>query len=156
MKCVIFLSLLLAGVAAVDIQGLLDTTFYDVQGNAVTLDDLKGKYIGLYFSASWCGPCRRFTPSLIWTYNEVLKAGHNFEIIWVSRDRYESSAEDFFQKMPWVRLPWSENYKIGQLFSLTQQRYIPALTILDPDLNVINPNARSDAEYRPEQFPWRR
>ena len=155
MKSLILVALISAA-AAVDIAGLLDTTFYDNQGNAVTLDDLKGKYIGLYFSASWCGPCRRFTPKMIDAYNDILAAGHDFEVIWVSRDRYESASNSFFQKMPWVRLPWSENYKIRDLFSLTQQRYIPALTILDPNLNVINPQARYDAEYRPRNFPWRK
>ena len=145
---------LFAAAASVDIAGLLDTTFYDVQGNAVTFSDLKGKYIGLYFSASWCGPCRRFTPKLIEAYNDILAAGHDFEIIWVSRDSKEDASNSFFQKMPWVRLPWSENHKIRDLFSLTQQRYIPALTILDPDLNVVKAQARYDAEYMSQNFPW--
>ena len=76
---VLLLAALVSVAAAVDIAGLLDTTFYDRDGNSVTLDDLKGKYIGLYFSASWCGPCRRFTPKLIWNYNEILKAGHTYK-----------------------------------------------------------------------------
>ena len=37
-------------------------------GNLVALDesDLAQKKIyGLYFSAHWCGPCRKFTPKLV-------------------------------------------------------------------------------------------
>merc|ERR1719370_841309 len=146
---------LVAAAAALNHKAVLDTTFYDNDGNTVTLADLKGKYIALYFSASWCGPCRRFTPTMIDVYNRAKRAGHPFEIIWMSRDRYESSAEDFFAKMPWYRVSWAERQKAVELFSLTEQRYIPALTILDPDLNVINPQARYDVEYHPDNFPWR-
>ena len=30
----------------------------DVNGESVSLDTLKGKVVGLYFSAHWCGPPR--------------------------------------------------------------------------------------------------
>ena len=39
--------------------------FIDVSGEKVPSAELGKKYVGLYFSASWCGPCRKFTPTLI-------------------------------------------------------------------------------------------
>ena len=49
-------------------------------------DYFSGKVLGLYFSASWCGPCRSFTPKLSAKYRELTEAGKNFEIIFVSAD----------------------------------------------------------------------
>ena len=46
-------------------------------------DALKGKYVGVYFSASWCPPCKRFTPKLVEAYTNHLK-GKNLEIVFVS------------------------------------------------------------------------
>lgn len=46
-------------------------------------DALKGKYVGVYYSASWCPPCQRFTPKLVEAYSAVLK-GKNLEIVFVS------------------------------------------------------------------------
>lgn len=47
-----------------------------------------GKYIGLYFSAKWCGPCKTFTPVLRKSYEEWQNSGkHQFEIIFMSLDR---------------------------------------------------------------------
>jgi thiol-disulfide isomerase/thioredoxin len=46
-------------------------------------DALKGKYVGVYFSASWCPPCQRFTPKLVEAYTDSLK-GKNLEIVFVS------------------------------------------------------------------------
>jgi thiol-disulfide isomerase/thioredoxin len=46
-------------------------------------DALKGKYVGVYFSASWCPPCQRFTPKLVDAYTSNLK-GKNLEIVFVS------------------------------------------------------------------------
>ncbi|XVE92415.1 hypothetical protein REPUB_Repub01dG0095100 [Reevesia pubescens] len=40
-------------------------------GDQVKIESLKGKKLGLYFSASWCGPCRRFTPKLVEVYSEL-------------------------------------------------------------------------------------
>ena len=36
----------------------LPKEIWDANENNVSSSKLKGKFIGLYFSASWCGPCR--------------------------------------------------------------------------------------------------
>lgn len=46
-------------------------------------DALKGKFVGVYFSASWCPPCQRFTPKLVEAYTSSLK-DKNLEIVFVS------------------------------------------------------------------------
>jgi nucleoredoxin len=50
--------------------------------------------IALYFSASWCPPCQRFTPIFIDFYNAAKEAGCGFEVVFVSSD---SNAEEFEQ-----------------------------------------------------------
>ncbi|CAA0818255.1 Probable nucleoredoxin 1 [Striga hermonthica] len=55
-------------------------------GDQVKNDNLKGKTVGLYFSASWCGPCQRFTPNLVEAYNE-LKQVDKFEVIFIFADQ---------------------------------------------------------------------
>lgn len=37
----------------------------------VATSTLAGKVVGIYMSASWCGPCRQYTPQLIQFYNQV-------------------------------------------------------------------------------------
>ena len=39
-----------------------DFTAYDADGNAVRLSDYSGKPLVLNFWASWCGPCKMFSP----------------------------------------------------------------------------------------------
>ena len=47
------------------------------------------KYFAVYYSASWCAPCKAFTPKLVEFYNRIKPANPNFELIFVSRDRDE-------------------------------------------------------------------
>ncbi len=47
-----------------------------------------GKHLLLYFSASWCPPCKMFTPLLAEWYTKKKKEGKvDFEIIFVSSDK---------------------------------------------------------------------
>lgn len=57
-----------------------------------------------YYTASWCGPCQQFTPSLVEFYNK--NKNENFEIVLITSDRDEASMEDYAVKkqMPWPQL----------------------------------------------------
>jgi thiol-disulfide isomerase/thioredoxin len=52
---------------------LLGTSLVGKGGKEVAVSSLQGKVVALYFSASWCGPCKAFTPALTSLY-ETLKA----------------------------------------------------------------------------------
>merc|ERR1719371_51857 len=72
-----------------------------------TAEVLSGKYVGIYFSAHWCPPCRGFTPQLAKAYSEHLKA-KDLEIVFVSSDKDEAAFNDYFGEMPWVPKPVME------------------------------------------------
>jgi nucleoredoxin len=62
------------------------------------------KYYVFYYTASWCGPCQQFTPSLVEFYNE--HKNDSFEIVLISSDQDEDAMEDYAKnkKMPWPHL----------------------------------------------------
>ena len=104
----------------------------------MTIANLEGKTIVLYFSASWCRPCRRFTPQLIETYGELSSEGKGLEVVFVSGDRDEDSFNGYFSKMPWLAIPFSDSKARDQLKKLFKLRGIPHLVILDARGEVVN------------------
>jgi nucleoredoxin len=85
-----------------------------VKGNLVTSENgtlrpyldaefEKKKLIGLYFSAHWCGPCRKFTPSLVDYYKKNAPAHPEFEILFVSNDKTAAAMEGYMRE---VQMPW--------------------------------------------------
>ena len=58
----------------------------------------------LYFSASWCPPCRQFTPNLVKYYNHVNKDSKKVEIIMLACEIDPTSAQTYATKyaMPWT------------------------------------------------------
>ena len=119
MKTLTFLALLCVAVArrGASIKDLLDTTYTDGAGKNVTLADLSGKYIGLYFSASWCGGCQEYTPILAKLYNKIHE-DKDWEVIWVTHDHNEPDADKYFKEMPWIRLPWDQIDTRGKLLGI--------------------------------------
>ena len=82
---------------------LLGTTLINSKNKSVSIDLLTGKkLIMLYFSASWCPPCRQFTPMLAKFYNEMKSKGRSLEIIFVSADRDVTSFTEYMtNEHPW-------------------------------------------------------
>uniref|UniRef100_A0A7S4LGY3 Thioredoxin domain-containing protein n=1 Tax=Eutreptiella gymnastica TaxID=73025 RepID=A0A7S4LGY3_9EUGL len=93
------------------------------------------KYVGIYFSAHWCSPCRAFTPKLASSYNEHLK-NDGIEIVFVSEDKTEAEFKDYFKEMPWKAVPYDSSVR-GNLKTKFKIDTIPKLVILSPDGKVV-------------------
>jgi thiol-disulfide isomerase/thioredoxin len=71
-----------------------------------TIDLLQDKkIIALYFSASWCGPCRQFTPILVDFYKRMNEKKKKFEVIFISKDQSAEQFGAYYSKMPWLAVP---------------------------------------------------
>ena len=104
-------------------------------GDQVKISSLTGKIVGLYFSASWCGPCRRFTPNLVEVYQDLAARG-DFEVVFISSDRDEESFNGYFSKMPWLSIPFSDMETLKRLKEFFKVRGIPHLVIIDANGKV--------------------
>ncbi|KFK40790.1 hypothetical protein AALP_AA2G041400 [Arabis alpina] len=141
-----------------DLHSLLSSPSRDFllrnDGQQVKIDSLKGKKIGLYFSASWCGPCQRFTPQLVQVYNELApKAG--FEVVFVSGDEDEESFTDYFSKMPWLAVPFTDSETRDRLDEVFKVRGIPNLVIIDDQGKLENENGVGNIRsYGAEAYPF--
>ncbi|KAF8408258.1 hypothetical protein HHK36_007407 [Tetracentron sinense] len=123
-------------------------------GDQVKIDDLSGKITGLYFSASWCGPCLRFTPNLVDVYTELIPKG-NFELIFVSCDIVEEAFKEYFSKMPWLAIPFSDSDTRDRLDEVFKVSGIPYLVILDADGKVLTEEGVGIIrEYGAEGYPF--
>lgn len=134
----------------------LGNAFMRKGGKEVNKSQFAGKYIGLYFSAHWCPPCKQFTPKLVSFYNRRKEMGHDdFEIIFVSSDKDKTQFEDYFGEMPWLSLPFGDPRKDG-LSNRFEIEGIPSLVILDPDLNIVTSSARNAVMQDPQgtKFPF--
>ena len=89
------------------LRGLLGPTLVDAAGREVPVDSLAGHTVGVYASASWCGPCRQFTPSLAAFYEQARASGRAFQVVLVSCDRDAAAAAAYLAKMPWLAVPYA-------------------------------------------------
>lgn len=103
--------------AAAPEASLFDET---IDGNLVKLEgksvrkfsDFKKptKYYVFYYSASWCGPCQNYTPTLVALYNKIKPGNDKFELVLISSDREEEAMEEYMKSksMPWPALKFSK------------------------------------------------
>jgi nucleoredoxin len=106
---------------------------------SVTDSDLAEKKIyGLYFSAHWCGPCRKFTPKLVDYYNKIAGEHPEFEVIFVSSDKSADAMTTYMHEagMPWPAIEFSKLVNIPTLKKYAGDG-IPDLVIVDTSGKVL-------------------
>ena len=124
-------------------------TLVDANGKKVSRESLKGKVVGIYFSAHWCPPCRTFTPSLV-KFRDKNKA--EFEVVFVSLDNSPEEKKEYMKhdKMKWLTLEGNrskEGEELAQKFGI---QGIPSLIIMSPDGRPITPDGRSHVSSNPD------
>ncbi|KAJ3087088.1 hypothetical protein HK100_008484 [Physocladia obscura] len=139
-----------------DIVEILGETLYG-KGNVPvsTASVVASKpYIALYFSASWCPPCRVFTPKLIEFYG--IKSSE-VEVVLISHDHESTAHDEYFAKMPWLHLPYEQRDRKTQLVQLFKVKGIPSLRLLRSDGSGIQAHdARSliEKDVQGNHFPY--
>ncbi len=90
------------------------------------------KYLAVYYSGSWCGPCRAFTPDLVKWYKRNRPKAGLFELVFVSADRSADQMAEYMvdDKMPWPALEFS-SIKMGNPIVGKGGPGIPSLVIFD-------------------------
>lgn len=111
-------------------NGLL-TSYYDEELN-------RKKIYGLYFSAHWCPPCRKFTPQLVDYYKRIEREHPEFEIVFISADKTADAMAGYMRDagMPW---PAIEYAKVPSMTALNKYAGsgIPDLVIIDGSGRVL-------------------
>jgi len=127
----------------------------DAGGKAVALDQLKGKIIGVYFSAHWCPPCRAFSPKLV-SFRD--KNAEHFEVVFVSSDRSAAGKKKYMEelKMAWPSVPFraASGKKLADKHKVNS---LPTLLIFGPDGKLLTRDGRSAVQGAPDQAlaKWR-
>jgi thiol-disulfide isomerase/thioredoxin len=117
---------------------------------------IKSKVIGIYFSASWCGPCQRFTPRLAECYRALRARNAAFEVVFVSADREEADFKAYCEKMPWLALPFGARDIRSLLNDMLGIGGIPTLMLLDGEGGLISMDGVRlvSEDGAGERFPW--
>lgn len=92
------------------------------------------KYYLFYYTASWCGPCHKFTPSLVDFYNKLKPTHPEFEVILITSDDSDDAMEEYAAelKMPWPQLKLSKVDRFKKTFK-HPGRGVPNLVLTDTE-----------------------
>ena len=132
---------------------VLPEKLFDLNGTAVSTDTFSGKLLGLYFSASWSDPCRKFSPKLVVFRN----ANENeFEVLLVSSDGNAKAQQNYMRKfkMPWpaAEIQSVDKRRLSQELGVS---FLPSLVILDEKRRVISRTGKEDIiKYREKTIDY--
>jgi nucleoredoxin len=119
-------------------------------GDPIHADDTvlaNKKLIAFYFSAEWCGPCRKFTPQLVDYYKRVSPEHPEFEVVFFSSDKSQYAMEKYMrdENMPWPAIDFTK-LKDKAALKKNAGDGIPSLVLVDSSGNVIS-SSYSEGKY---------
>lgn len=114
-----------------------NAAYYDMEGKAVSLEDLKGKYLYIDVWATWCGPCRQEIPHL--KKLEEQFHGKNIHFVSISLDarRKDWMAMVEKEQLGGIQLLGGPEAQIAIDYKING---IPRFLLFDRDGKLINNN----------------
>jgi len=118
----------------------------------ISVSELEGKTVCLYFGTSTHRGCKNFTLKLAEVYKNL--KGKNFEIVLISVDEKYEDFKESFEAMPWLALPFKDK-NCERLVQYFEHKLLPQLVVLSPDGKTLQQNAvKFVEEYGDEAFPF--
>ena len=126
-----------APVVGLDVGNLAPAfTVTRINGEAVSLSDLRGEVVLLNFWGTWCGPCRREMPEFQNVYEEYQDAG--FTILALAVRDNEAAVRDFRDEFGLTfPLALDEGNQVNDDYGIRQQ---PSTLIIDQDGVIVYKN----------------
>ena len=125
----------------------------DTNGNNVSLDDLKGKYVYVDVWATWCGPCKKEIPYLKELNREY--EGKDLAIVSLSIDKLEN-------KDKWLKMVEEEELKGIQIIADKDWESefvtgyfiqgIPRFILIDKEGNILDADAPRPSDPALKEF----
>ena len=112
----------------------------DVPASSLNLN----KPVLLYFSASWCPPCRQFTPKLEELYTQVNAGEKHFEVIYVSWDQTLQQYNDYYSHMSWLAIPFENSQVKESLYQRYGVNGVPTLIVVNRNGDPVTKEGRND------------
>jgi peroxiredoxin len=103
-------------------------TLQDLDGNQVTLEELKGRVVMLNFWSAACPPCRDEMPGMQKVFDDLKEKG--FTILAVNVNDHPETARDFLRQNGYTFPVVKDDGNVGALYEVA---FIPKTFILDRD-----------------------
>jgi peroxiredoxin len=103
-----------------------------VDGDLLTLSELRGRVVWINFWATWCRPCRRELPDIEKLYDEKRDAG--LEVLAVNYDETADAARDYFDEVG-IDLPMLLDSE-GSVYDQYRLQGLPDSFFVDRDGNI--------------------
>ena len=108
------------------------------------------EYIGLFFTGSWCPPCREFEKILIDFYNMTNAQAKKFEVIHVCSEKNQKDFKESVKDLPWAIIKYNNNL-INLITTELKIESIPMLIICTDQGDIITDEGRKDLMEDPNQ-----
>ncbi len=126
----------------------IDFTLKDLQGNTVSLSDLKGKKVLLNFWATWCPPCKAEMPDIEKVYQEYKDDG--LVVLAVDIGEKQDKVKEFVENNGYTyTVLLDTDQAVASKYNISA---IPASYFIDPEGNVVKRHVGSMTERQIKDY----